>query len=187
MKDNRSVQMDFLLPDIRPNSVQLDAGAVLLPGFALHDAEACMLAVHRITQQAPLRKMYTPGGGQMSVAMTCCGPFGWVSTSQGYSYTRVNPFTDQPWPNMPTIFQTLAHKAAQKAGFAQFQPNACLINSYSPGARMGLHQDRDEECTEQPVVSLSFGLEAVFLWGGLKRSISRWLMWWENSVPTSKG
>lgn len=170
MKDNRPAQLDFLLPDTRPDYVQLDAGAVLLPGFALHDAEACMLAIHHIAQQAPFRKMHTPGGGQMSVAMTCCGTFGWISTAQGYSYTKVNPFTGQPWPDMPAIFQALAHKAAQKAGFAQFQPNACLINSYSPGARMGLHQDRDEGCTDQPVVSLSFGLEATFLWGGLKRS-----------------
>lgn len=170
MKETTSVQMDFLLPDPRPDHVQLDSGAVLLPGFALQDTKACMLAIDHITQQAPFRKMSTPGGGQMSVAMTSCGPFGWVSSSHGYNYTKVNPSTGQPWPKMPAIFKKLAHKAAQKAGFAEFHPNTCLINAYSPGARMGLHQDRDEGCIDQPVVSLSFGLEATFLWGGLKRT-----------------
>ena len=145
-------------------------GAALLRGFALELDEALLQAVHRITAAAPLRHLVTPGGYTMSVAMSNCGDLGWVSDRSGYRYDAKDPLSGRPWPPMPDCFADLALRAAAEAGFASFQPDACLINRYEPGARLSLHQDKDEGSMDAPIVSVSLGLPAVFLFGGLKRS-----------------
>lgn len=145
-------------------------GAVLLRGFA-RDAETELIATLRdLVAQAPLRHMVTPGGHQMSVAMTNCGNAGWITDRSGYRYGAVDPETNQPWPAMPLLFRDLATRAADHAGFPAFAPDVCLINRYVPGARMSLHQDKDELDFGAPIVSVSLGLPAIFLFGGLKRS-----------------
>ena len=148
----------------------LAPGAVLLRGFALGLAPALLQAVEAITAHAPFRHLETPGGQRMSVAMTNSGPLGWISDRSGYRYGRADPLTGRAWPPLPTVFATLAREAADAAGFADFEPDACLINRYAPGTRLSLHQDRDELDLRQPIVSVSLGLPAVFLFGGLSRS-----------------
>lgn len=145
-------------------------GAVWLPGHARPLAQQLLNAVEHIAQHAPFRHMRTPGGHSMSVAMTNCGPLGWVTDATGYRYTSHDPQTGQPWPTMPDFFTTLATRAAAEAGFADFVPDACLINRYAPGARMSLHQDRNEHDLSWPIVSVSLGLPVVFQFGGMKRS-----------------
>ena len=149
---------------------QLEEGAVLLRGFAAAEAPALVDEVARIAQAAALRHMVTPGGYTMSVAMTNCGRLGWVSDGTGYRYTPVDPDTGVPWPAMPALFLDIAVRAAAEAGFANYDPDACLINRYVPGAKLSLHQDRDEKDAWAPIVSVSLGLPAVFLWGGKRRS-----------------
>ena len=145
-------------------------GAVLLRGFA-KPCEAELIADLRdVVGQAPFRHMVTPGGHQMSVAMTNCGSLGWVTDRTGYRYDAGDPLTGQPWPAMPESFCRLAGQAAASAGFHGFAPDACLINRYQPGARMSLHQDKDEQDFGAPIVSVSLELPAIFLFGGLKRS-----------------
>ena len=148
---------------------RLGPGAVLLHGFALAQVPALMEGVIHIAEWAPFRQMITPSGHRMTVAMTNCGALGWVSDRTGYRYAPVDPETGQSWPPMPAGFRQLAHEAAAQAGFADFLPDACLINRYLPAARMSLHQDRDERDLTAPIVSVSLGLPAVFLFGGLKR------------------
>jgi alkylated DNA repair protein (DNA oxidative demethylase) len=148
----------------------LREGAVLLRGRARPVEKSLLAAVDRITAQAPFRRMMTPGGFQMSVAMTNCGSAGWVTDRTGYRYDPRDPESGARWPAMPDVFLKLAHDAAAQAGFAGFVPDACLINSYEPGARLSLHQDKDERDYAQPVVSVSLGLPATFQFGGLKRS-----------------
>ena len=150
--------------------IPLPAGVKHLPGFALPDADAVLAAVDAVTQGAAFRNMQVPGGGTMSVAMSNCGRAGWVSDLSGYRYSEIDPLTGLPWPPMPETIAALARRAAEAAGFAGFESDACLINRYAPGARMGLHQDRDERDRNQPIVSVSFGLSATFLFGGAKRS-----------------
>ncbi len=145
-------------------------GAVLLPGAALAEAPALLAAIRSVLALAPWRQMLTRGGFRMSVAMSNCGALGWVSDRRGYRYAPIDPDSGQPWPAMPAVLQTLATDSAARAGFANFVPDACLINRYAPGARMALHQDRDEADFSQPIVSLSLGLPAIFLFGGLERS-----------------
>jgi len=145
-------------------------GAVLLRGFAKPFEGDLVSALHDIAGQAPFRHMRTPGGHQMSVAMTNCGCLGWVTDRTGYRYDASDPETGKPWPAMPAIFRELARQAADRAGFGGFAPDACLINRYQPGARMSLHQDRDEGDFSAPIVSVSLGLPATFLFGGSKRS-----------------
>jgi alkylated DNA repair protein (DNA oxidative demethylase) len=145
-------------------------GAVLLRGFAKPFEADLIAALRDIVAQAPFRHMVTPGGHQMSVAMTNCGRAGWLTDRTGYRYDASDPETGQPWPAMPRSFLELAEKAADQAGFRGFSPDACLINRYQPGARMSLHQDRDEHDFGAPIVSVSLGLPAIFLFGGLKRS-----------------
>lgn len=147
----------------------LEAGAVLLRGF-LEDTPALLQDVDRIAAAAPFRHLITPGGYQMSVGMTNCGPVGWVSDKSGYRYDPVDPATGQPWPAMPLRFLDLARRAAEEAGFAGYQPDACLINRYVPGSKLGLHVDRDEDDPVAPIVSVSMGLPATFLWGGKRRA-----------------
>jgi alkylated DNA repair protein (DNA oxidative demethylase) len=149
---------------------QLEEGAMLLRGFAAADAPALIDQVARIAQPAAFRHMVTPGGYTMSVAMTNCGRLGWVSDRSGYRYTSVDPDTGAPWPALPAAFFDLARLAASEAGFANYDPDACLINRYIPGAKLSLHQDRDEKDAWAPIVSVSLGLPAVFLWGGKGRA-----------------
>lgn len=154
----------------QPTVWRLGAQAVLLRGLARAQADALVQCVRQIAAQAPWRHMLTPGGQAMSVAMTGCGPLCWVSDRQGYRYAERDPLSGLPWPAMPEDFARLAQVAAQQAGFAQFSPDACLINRYAIGARMSLHQDRDERDLAAPIVSVSLGLPAVFLWGGATRA-----------------
>ena len=145
-------------------------GAVLLRGFAQPCESELIAALHAVEAQAPFRHMQTPGGHQMSVAMINCGAVGWVTDRSGYRYDHNDPLSGKPWPAMPPAFYELAVRAAERAGVPGFSPDACLINRYEPGARMSLHQDRDEQDFENPIVSVSLGLPAIFLFGGLKRS-----------------
>jgi len=145
-------------------------GAVLLRGFARAMQDDLLRALDEITAQAPFRHMSTPGGFEMSVAMTNCGNCGWITDRSGYRYGADDPVSGKPWPAMPPVFRGLAGQAAAQGGFAGFAPDACLINRYQPGARMSLHQDRDETDFSAPIVSVSLGLPAIFMFGGLKRS-----------------
>jgi len=153
-------------PAIEP----LADGAVVLRGLARADAEVLLADVQAVIALAPWRHMITPGGLRMSVAMVNCGTVGWVSDARGYRYDPVDPLNGKPWPEMPASFRQLATTAAAQAGFAGFEPDACLINRYEPGTRLSLHQDRDERDFSAPIVSVSLGLPAVFLFGGLRRS-----------------
>jgi alkylated DNA repair protein (DNA oxidative demethylase) len=158
------------VPDVRPSQEAMAEGAVLLHGFA-KPFEADLIAdLRAVVAQAPFRHMVTPGGHQMSVAMTNCGSVGWVTDRTGYRYDGVDPESGKPWPAMSPSFRALAGQAAAQAGFKGFSPEACLINRYLPGARMSLHQDKDETDFAAPIVSVSLGLPAIFLFGGLKRS-----------------
>lgn len=150
---------------------RLADGAVLLRGFAAAEAPALVDAVRRIAAAAAFRHMVTPGGFTMSVAMTNCGSAGWVTDRRGYRYDARDPETGRPWPPMPVLFQRLAADAAAAAGFAGFAPDSCLINRYAPGARLTLHQDRNERDFAAPIVSVSLGLPATFLFGGLERRV----------------
>ena len=156
--------------DTGPSEETMADGAVLLRGFARTVEAELLAALHAIEAQAPFRHMRTPGGHEMSVAMTNCGAFGWTTDRGGYCYRPDDPQSGRPWPAMPSAFHALATQAAARAGFAGFLPDACLINRYVPGARMSLHQDRDEKDFENPIVSVSLGLPAIFLFGGLKRT-----------------
>ncbi len=142
----------------------------VLRGFALNDAEQLVADVERVVARAPFRHLVTPGGLTMSVGMTNCGAFGWVSDSAGYRYSKVDPLSGQPWPALPDSFLSLAERAAHAAGFDACAPEACLINQYLPGTKLSLHQDRDEGDLTQPIVSVSLGLPATFLFGGHERS-----------------
>ncbi|MFV0679383.1 DNA oxidative demethylase AlkB [Ottowia sp.] len=148
---------------------RLGAQAALLHGFALAHMPALWPALQDVLRSAPPRQMRTPGGRLMSAQLTSCGALGWVSDTRGYRYSRTDPSTGLPWPAMPLALRALAESAAAATGLGDYQPDACLINRYAPGARMGLHQDRDEYDLAQPIVSVSLGLSAVFLWGGADR------------------
>jgi DNA oxidative demethylase len=145
-------------------------GAVVLRGFARGVEHELLNAIGQVTTAAPFRHMITPGGLRMSVAMSNCGPLGWVSDRNGYRYDPVDPLTRAPWPAMPDVFAQLARHAADVAGFARFEPDACLINRYEPGTRLSLHQDRDEHDYSHPIVSVSLGIRALFLFGGERRN-----------------
>jgi alkylated DNA repair protein (DNA oxidative demethylase) len=147
----------------------LAPGAVLLRGFALPREAALAHAVEGIAAAAPFRHMETPGGFRMSVAMTNCGRCGWISSAAGYRYADRDPLSGAPWPPLPPVMSDLAGEAAAAAGFAGFAPDACLVNRYEPGARLTLHRDQDERDFTQPIVSVSLGVAATFLFGGHKR------------------
>ncbi len=142
----------------------------LLTNYAAQNEPAILQGLASVMTQAPLRHMMTPMGFAMSAAMTNCGDLGWVSDRKGYRYNAIDPNTNQPWPLMPESFMALAKQAASAAGFNGFLPDACLVNQYKVGASMGLHQDKNEVDFNQPIVSVSLGLSAVFLFGGLLRS-----------------
>jgi alkylated DNA repair protein (DNA oxidative demethylase) len=153
-----------------PSKEILGDGAVVLRRFARGDEGELLAAVRQLLAEAPLRHMVTPGGFRMSVAMTNCGRLGWVSDRTGYRYDPVDPESGRPWPRMPEVFSRLAAQAAAEAGFEGFVPDACLVNRYEPGTRLSLHQDRNERDYGQPIVSVSLGIPAVFLFGGARRA-----------------
>lgn len=144
-------------------------GVSLLPGFAADEA-GLIAAAETVAAVSPFRVMAVPSGAKMSAAITNCGVAGWMSDRRGYRYQAHDPETGRAWPEMPDVFRDLATRAAAQAGFAGFVPDVCLMNRYAPGAKMGLHQDRDEVDYSAPIVSVSLGLPAVFLWGGPKRT-----------------
>ena len=148
----------------------LSPGAFVLSGFALPNEVALLNAVSEVASKAPFRHMVTPGGFRMSVAMTNCGPLGWITDRTGYRYDAIDPESGQPWPAMPPCFLKLAQNAAAEAGFPDFLPDACLINRYEVGTKLSLHQDKDERDFGAPIVSVSLGVPAVFLFGGLNRA-----------------
>lgn len=151
---------------------QIAEGATLLRGYACDAAQELVAALQDITQVAPFRCMVVRGGHRMSVEMTNCGSLGWISDETGYRYDSVDPLTGRKWPPMPASFARLATSAAAEAGYRDFGTDACLVNRYAPGARMGLHQDKNEQDYRAPIVSVSLGLPAVFLFGGMRRSDS---------------
>ena len=158
-----------LFPDelaVERRDEPLAPGALLLRAFARDRGPALLEALGAVTTQAPFRFLITPGGYQMSVAMTNCGSAGWISDRSGYRYGPLDPLSGRQWPAMPGVFAALATEAAAAAGFPAFAPDACLINQYEPGSRLSLHQDKDEKDYGAPIVSVSLGLPAVFLFGG---------------------
>ena len=161
-----------VLPDLfgTVERVELAARAILLRGFALNGAADLFHALHGIIEAAPFRHFVTPGGQTMSVAMTNCGNLGWISDRKGYRYAETDPENGKHWPHLPAPFLDLARRAADEAGFPGFTPDACLINHYAPGSRLTLHQDKNERDFGAPIVSVSLGLPARFLFGGPQRS-----------------
>jgi len=158
-----------------PSNIELSEeivgpGATILRNVAVSEETEILSGLSDVVSKAPFRHMITPGGFRMSVAMTNCGALGWVTDRTGYRYDPMDPESGLPWPPMPESFLTLARNAAAKAGFKEFVPDACLINRYDPGARLTLHQDKNERDFDQPIVSVSLGLPATFLFGGLKRT-----------------
>jgi DNA oxidative demethylase len=148
----------------------LGSGAVILRGFALDRIDPLLEGIATVAMQSPFRHMTTPGGFRMSVAMTNCGTLGWITDRSGYRYDRLDPWSGEPWPAMPTPFLELGRTAALAAGYKNFEPDACLINRYEPGSALSLHQDRNERDFQAPIVSLSLGLPATFVFGGLERT-----------------
>lgn len=161
---------DSLPVDEGAGDVTLAPGAMILRGFARPYEAALLAALRDIVARAPFRHLITPGGHRMSVAMTNCGAVGWVSDRTGYRYSPVDPDNGQPWLPMPDVLVRLANDAASRGGFAGFHPDACLVNRYEPGAKLSLHQDKDELDLDAPIVSVSLGLPAVFQFGGMARS-----------------
>ncbi|WP_047598644.1 DNA oxidative demethylase AlkB [Pseudomonas sp. RIT288] len=154
----------------QPRDEQIGEQSWVLRGFALPVIDKLLPALDGILAAAPLRHMMTPGGFSMSVGTSSCGALGWITDRSGYRYSAVDPLTGKPWPAMPEMLSELAQAAAQRAGFADFHADSCLINQYVPGAKMSLHQDKDENAYAAPIVSLSLGLPAMFLFGGFSRS-----------------
>ena len=144
--------------------------AFALRGFALPKAKELLAALDSVLLQAPLRQMQTPGGYTMSARLSSCGALGWTTDRDGYHYSPLDPLSARPWPAMPGVFLALAAAAASSAGFSGFVPDSCLINAYAPGAKMSLHQDKNERCHTAPIVSISLGLPAIFQFGGVERS-----------------
>jgi alkylated DNA repair protein (DNA oxidative demethylase) len=156
--------------EVVPMRESLGPGAVVLRGFATMRTGSLLNAIDEAVAKAPFRHQVTPGGYRMSVAMTNCGSVGWVTDESGYRYVSNDPLSGDPWPPMPACFRAVAKDAAAEAGFHGFEPDACLINRYEPGARLTLHQDHDEQNFDAPIVSVSLGVPATFQFGGLKRT-----------------
>ncbi len=159
-----------LFESVEPRKEEIAQGAFLMRGFALSDEAAILHAIDEVTARSPFRHMITPGGFRMSVAMTNCGSLGWITDRTGYRYDAIDPENGRKWPDMPASFIRLAQDAAVEAGFEAFTPDACLINRYEVGAQLSLHQDKDEADYSAPIVSVSLGLPATFLFGGKKRA-----------------
>jgi alkylated DNA repair protein (DNA oxidative demethylase) len=156
--------------EAQPSREEIADGAVLLRGFVKPIESELIEAVRAIVAQSPFRRMTTPGGHLMSVAMTNCGERGWITDHTGYRYDPIDPRTGAPWPAMPPVLRDLARRAAEQGDFNGFAPDACLVNRYEPGTRLSLHQDKDELDYSAPIVSVSLGLPATFLFGGMARS-----------------
>lgn len=172
MKGRRGAATGDLFGSVSRTGAEAEAlgdGATILRRLVELEAAALIEAVATVTAAAPFRHMITPGGHTMSIAMTNCGRLGWVTDRRGYRYTTTDPATRRPWPSLPAIFHEVATRAATAAGFAGFEPDACLVNRYEPGARLSMHQDRNERDFSAPIVSVSLGLPAVFLFGGARR------------------
>ena len=155
--------------DLPRGKEAIGPGAFVLRGFALPFVDELLPALNKVEQRAAFRHLVTPGGLTMSVAMTNCGRLGWISDRRGYRYGELDPETGRPWPPMPAVFERLAQAAAAEAGYEGFAPDACLVNRYEPGTRLSLHQDKDERDYSAPIVSVSLGMPATFLFGGLAR------------------
>lgn len=168
-RDAMTLDLFDSIGEAEPAPQTLCPGAVILPAYAGQD-DRLLAALQDVIAAAPFRRMVTPGGFSMSVAMSNCGSFGWVTDSTGYRYDSIDPMTGRVWPRMPDCFSSFARDAAAEAGFDGYTPDACLINRYEPGARLSLHQDKDERDFSWPIVSVSFGIPAVFLFGGLSRA-----------------
>ena len=153
-----------------PRSEQIGPQSDVLRAYARPYVSEILPALDALVQAAAFRHLVTPGGFEMSVALTNCGTLGWTSDRQGYRYTGHDPQTGRAWPAMPQVLLRLAQNAAAEAGFDDFIPDACLVNRYVPGARLSLHQDKDERNFKAPIVSVSLGLSATFLFGGLERA-----------------
>ena len=164
--------MGDLLSSLEPEQAveRLSEAAVVLRRFSRDIAAGLIAEVDGVTAVAPFRNMVTPGGFRMSVGMTNCGRAGWVTDRKGYRYEQTDPLTGAPWPAMPQSFRHLAASAAAAAGYPGFAPDACLINLYEPGTRLSLHRDENERDLTAPIVSVSLGLPATFLFGGNSRS-----------------
>jgi alkylated DNA repair protein (DNA oxidative demethylase) len=172
MTHRRGVLTGDLFGDVssaRVGAELLAEGATILRRFAEGQAPALVEAIASLAAAAPFRHMITPGGHTMSIAMTNCGRLGWVTDRSGYRYVTNDPTTRRPWPALPAIFRDVAAGAAAAAGYTGFEPDACLINRYEPGARLSMHQDRNERDFGAPIVSVSLGLPALFLFGGVRR------------------
>jgi DNA oxidative demethylase len=161
------MQPDLPWPQPARAPIALGPAAWLFPAMVEDDP---LPAIETIAAAAPFRHMETPGSRRMSVAMTNCGTLGWVTDHHGYRYDPRDPQSRTPWPAMPASFARLAERAAARAGFTAFRPDACLINRYEPGSRLSLHQDRNEADFAHPIVSVSLGAPAIFLWGGNHRN-----------------
>jgi len=157
------------VPTDGPATEHLGPGATLFRNFARAEAPALIAAIAAVAREAPFRNMTTPSGYRMSVAMTNCGT-GWVTDRGGYRYAAEDPATGRNWPPLPSPFVALATRAAAAGGFPGFVPTGCLINRYEPGTKLSLHQDKDEPDRAAPIVSISLGVPAIFLWGGLRRA-----------------
>lgn len=182
--DNRGLFDDVRSEELRkarPAKEELAPDAFVLHGFALFREEVLLGALPEIAAEAPFRHMVTPGGFRMSVGMTNCGSLGWVTDRTGYRYDAIDPESGRRWPPMPECFLELAKDAAEETGFRGFLPDACLINRYEPGARLSLHQDKDEKDFGQPIVSVSLGIPAIFQFGGMERGDKA------NRVPVVHG
>jgi DNA oxidative demethylase len=166
--------MDALTMDLffgqTAETIPLAPGAYYLPGFALPGMDTLWRCVQQQMAATPPQQMMTPMGYLMSVGTMSMGSWGWVSDAQGYRYSAINPSNNQPWPPLPAAILQLAADAAEKAGYPHFVPDSCLINVYTPGSKMGLHQDKNERDFSQPIISVSLGIPAIFLFGGAKRS-----------------
>lgn len=166
--------MNFDLFDLSNNgetwTETITDGSVVLRQYLVNRTNELSEAIKGIETQSPFRHMQTAGGFTMSAALTACGDYGWISDRRGYRYSKVDPISGLAWPSMPDVLQTIAQECAQAAGYNNFKPDACLINRYTPGAKMSLHQDRDEKDFTAPIVSISLGVPATFLFGGLQRA-----------------
>ena len=165
------VESPDLSRDLPAHDIKLGPGAVLLGAFARASDQVLLAGLADVLLVSPFRHFVTPGGFIMSVAMTNCGDVGWITDRHGYRYDAIDPDSGQHWPAMPAAFTQLATHAAAQAGFPAFVLDACLINRYVPGARLTLHQDKNERDFDTPIVSVSLGLPATFMWGGAARSI----------------
>lgn len=171
MSGRREHDAPVLFPEFRaPEHIPLAEGACVLAGFSVAHIEPLLTAIHAIDARAPFRHMLTRSGQRMSTAMTNCGPYGWISDRDGYRYSKVDPLSGAPWPPIPAALHALATQAARAAGFPAFDADACLVNRYAPGSRLTMHQDKNEVDFSQPIVSISLGLPAIFLFGGPMRA-----------------